>query len=54
MTLWIQYSAAVDFLTLWNGVQSGGGEDVKAGLTVFFDNMDLRLFLLPLRVQSEN
>ena len=40
MTLWIQYSADVDFLTLWNGVQSGGGEDVAAGLTVFFDNTE--------------
>ncbi len=40
MTLLIQYSADVDFLTLWNGVQSGGGEDVAAELTVFFDNSD--------------
>ena len=40
MTLLIQYSADVDFLTLWNGIQSGGGEDVAAGLTAFFDNAD--------------
>jgi uncharacterized protein YuzE len=40
MTLMIQYSPDVDFLTLWNGVQSGGGEDVAAGLTVFFDKTD--------------
>ena len=40
MTLLIQYSPDVDFLTLWNGVQSGGGEDIAAGLTVFFDKSD--------------
>ena len=40
MTLLIQYSPDVDFLTLWNGVQSGGGEDIAVGLTVFFDKSD--------------
>ena len=40
MKLIIQYYGDVDFLTLWNGRQTGDGEDVAAGLTAFYDNLD--------------
>ena len=40
MKLIIKYSEDVDFLTLWNGRLSDGGEDISAGLTVFFDDFD--------------
>ena len=40
MKLIIQYSDDVDFLTLWNGRLTDGGEDVSAGLTAFFDDSD--------------
>ena len=40
MKLIIQYSGDVDFLTLWNGRLTDGGEDVSAGLTAFFDDSD--------------
>ena len=40
MKLIIKYSEDVDFLTLWNGRLSDGGEDVSAGLTAFFDDSD--------------
>ncbi len=40
MELIIQYSNDVDFLTLWNGRPSDGGEDVSAGLTAFYDDSD--------------
>ena len=40
MKLIIKYSEDVDFLTLWNGCLSDGGEDVSAGLTAFFDDSD--------------
>ena len=40
MKLIINYSEDVDFLTLWNGRLSDGGEDVSAGLTAFFDDSD--------------
>ena len=40
MKLLIRYSSDVDFLTLWNGRLSDGGEDVSAGLTAFFDDSD--------------
>ena len=40
MKLIIRYFRDVDFLTLWNGRQSDGGEDVSAGLTAFFDDSD--------------
>ncbi len=40
MELIIQYSGDVDFLTLWNGRLTDGGEDVSACLTAFFDDSD--------------
>ena len=40
MKLIIQYSGDVDFLTLWNGRLTDGGEDVSACLTAFFDDSD--------------
>ncbi len=40
MKLIIRYSEDVDFLTLWNGRLSDGGEDISAGLTAFFDDSD--------------
>ena len=40
MELIIQYSGDVDFLTLWNGRLTDGGEDVSAALTAFFDGSD--------------
>jgi uncharacterized protein YuzE len=40
MKLIVQYSGDVDFLTLWNGRLTDGGEDVSAGLTAFFDDSD--------------
>ena len=40
MKLIIQYSDDVDFLTLWNGRLTDGGEDVSAGLTAFFNDSD--------------
>ena len=40
MKLIIQYSDDVDFLTLWNGLLTDGGEDASAYLTAFFDDSD--------------
>ena len=40
MKLIIQYSGDVDFLTLWNGRLTDGGEDVSADLTAFFEDSD--------------
>lgn len=40
MKLIIRYFGDVDYLTLWNGRQPGGGEDVSAGFTAFFDDAD--------------
>ena len=40
MKLIIQYFSDVDFLTLWNGRLTDGGEDVSAALTAFFDDSD--------------